>query len=66
MKQVAQAENQLKSLSLLELLSYLSVLAYGRLGEVDDDPAGKDWGVYERIVLRKLKVCTESDFRLSE
>ena len=63
---IAQAENQLKSLSLLELLSYLSVLAYGRLGEVDDDPAGKDWGVYERIVLRKLKVCTESDFRLSE
>ncbi|SBW85142.1 hypothetical protein PVE_P0099 (plasmid) [Pseudomonas veronii 1YdBTEX2] len=63
---IAQAEDQLKSLSLLELLSYLSVLAYGCLGEVDDDPAGKDWGVYERIVLRKLKVCTESDFRLSE
>ncbi|WP_417663477.1 NERD domain-containing protein [Pseudomonas sp.] len=63
---ILQAEHRLKSLSLLELLSYLSVLAYGRLGEVDDDPAGKDWGVYERIVLRKLKVCTESDFRLSE
>lgn len=63
---ITQAENQLKSLSLLELLSYLSVLAYGRLGEVDDEPAAKDWGVYERIVLRKLKVCTESDFRLSE
>ncbi len=63
---IVQAESQLKSLSLLELLSYLSVLAYGRLGGVDDDPAGKDWRVYERIVLRKLKVCTESDFRLSE
>ena len=63
---IVQAENQLKSLSLLELLSYLSVLAYGRLGEVDDDPAAKDWAVYERIVLRKLKVCSESDFRVSE
>lgn len=63
---IVQAESQLKSLSLLELLSYLSVLAYGRLGGEGDDPAGKDWGVYERIVLRKLKVCTESDFRVSE
>ena len=62
---IAQAEHQLKPLSLLELLSYLSVTAYSRLGDVDDDPAGKDWGVYERIVLRKLKVCTESDFRVS-
>lgn len=64
---LALAERQLKPLSLLELLSYLSVLAYGRLGEAEDsDPAAGDWHVYERIILRKLSNCSERDFRLTE
>jgi len=58
-------ERQLQSLTLLELLSYLSVLAYARLGEAGDDPAGMDWVAYERIILRKLRSCGESDFRLT-
>lgn len=62
---IKSTERQLQLLSLLELLSYLSVLAYARLGEADDDPAGMDWVAYERIILRKLKTCSESDFRLS-
>lgn len=62
---ITLAERQLRSLSLLELLSYLSVLAYSRLAEVDAED-GRDWGVYERIILRKLKTCGASDFRLSE
>lgn len=60
-----RTERQLQSLTLLELLSYLSVLAYVRLGDAGDDPAGMDWVAYERIILRKLKSCSESDFRLS-
>ncbi|MBM3105893.1 NERD domain-containing protein [Pseudomonas sp. V1] len=64
---LALAERQLKPLSLLELLSYLSVLAYGRLGEAEDSyPAAGDWDVYERIILRKLSNCSERDFRLTE
>ncbi len=62
---IVEAERRLKSLSLLELLSYLSVLGYFHLGEAGDDPAGMEWHAYERIILRKLKTCTESDFRLS-
>lgn len=64
---LALAEHQLEPLSLLELLSYLSVLAYGRLGKVEDGAsAAGDWQVYERIILRKLHHCTERDFRLTE
>ncbi|GAC1030977.1 hypothetical protein thsps21_18040 [Pseudomonas sp. No.21] len=63
---IVQAEKKLKSLSLIELLSYLSVLAYSRLAEVDAEMAGRDWGVYERVILRKLEASEESDFRLSE
>lgn len=64
---IALAERQLKPLSLFELLSYLSVLAYGELGEAEDsEPAARDWTVYERIILRKLSNCSERDFRLTE
>lgn len=64
---IAHAENQLKPLSLLELLAYLSVLAYGRLGEAaNTESAARDWVVYERIILRKLPNCAERDFRLTE
>ena len=46
---------------MLELLSYLSVLAYFRLEDAIDDPAGLEWVAYERIIQRKLSSCTESD-----
>lgn len=64
---IAHAEKQLKRLSLLELFSYLSVLAYEAFS--DDVPAdrnGQQWKVYNRIILRKLQVCSEEDFRLTE
>lgn len=64
---ITRAERELKSLSLLELLSYLSVLAYGRLAEAaDTDPAARDLAVYERTILHKLSNCSEHDFRLTE
>nr|WP_272891597.1 nuclease-related domain-containing protein [Stutzerimonas stutzeri] len=62
---ILDAERRLNSLSLLELLSYLSVLAYFRLEDAGDDPAAMEWVAYERIIQRKLRTCTESDFRLS-
>lgn len=64
---IAQTELLLTSLSLLELLSYLSVLAYRRMESAGArDPAGPDWAVYDRIILRRLRCCTEADFRLTE
>jgi Holliday junction resolvase-like predicted endonuclease len=64
---IAMAEKQLKHLSLLELFSYLSILAYQAFTEDgSDDPAGQQWKVYNRIILNKLRVCPEEDFRLSE
>ncbi|BBT39682.1 NERD domain-containing protein [Pseudomonas putida] len=64
---IARAEKQLERLSLLELLSYLSVLAYEAFAE--DSPADRSdqqWKVYNRIILRKLQACPEEDFRLTE
>lgn len=64
---ILRAEDQLKHLSLLELLFYLSILAYQALAdEAQDDPSGREWEVYNRIILRKLQTCREEDFRLSE
>lgn len=64
---IAMAEKQLKHLSLLELFSYLSVLAYHAFTEDgSDDPSGQQWKVYNRIILNKLRACSEEDFRLSE
>ena len=40
---IVDAERKLKPLSLIELLSYLSVLAYSRLNEANNDSAGMDW-----------------------
>ena len=64
---IALAESHLKSLSLLELLSYLSVTAYGQLGAAKGrgSTAG-DWDVYDRIIARKLLNCSERDFQLTE
>ena len=64
---IANAEKQLEHLSLLELFSYLSVLAYQAFSEdVSDDRSGQQWKVYNRIILRKLRACSEEDFRLNE
>jgi len=66
-KLISTAEKQLEHLSLLELFSYLSVLAYQAFTENgSDDPSGQQWTVYNRIILSKLRACPEEDFRLSE
>lgn len=64
---ISTAEKQLEHLSLLELFSYLSVLAYQAFTENgSDDPSGQQWTVYNRIILSKLRASPEEDFRLSE
>lgn len=64
---VDYAEQKLAHLSLLEMLSYLSVLAYEQMTPgAEADPSGKRWKVYDRIVLNKLKTCSDKDFDLSE
>ena len=64
---IQRAQKQLAYLSLLETLSYLSVLAYERLiPEAPDDPAGKHWRVYSRVISDKLTTCSEKDFNLNE
>ncbi|HBO2595359.1 TPA: NERD domain-containing protein [Pseudomonas aeruginosa] len=64
---ITNAEKQLGHLSLLELFSYLSVLAYQAFSEdASDDRSGQQWKVYNRIILRKLQACPEEDFRLNE
>jgi hypothetical protein len=64
---IASAEKQLEHLTLVELFSYLSVLAYQSFTEDgSDDPSGQQWKVYNRIILNKLRACSEEDFRLSE
>lgn len=64
---IALAESHLKSLSLLELLSYLSVTAYGQLGAAKGrDSTAEDWDVYDRLIARKLSNCPKRDFQLTE
>ncbi|HHW2872540.1 TPA: NERD domain-containing protein, partial [Pseudomonas aeruginosa] len=64
---IASTEKQLEHLSLLEFFSYLSVLAYQAFSDdAADDRSGQQWAVYNRIILRKLRVCSEEDFRLNE
>ncbi len=62
---VEQAEKHLKPLSLLELLSYLSILAYSSIDD-DADKTQQEWAVYGRIIQRKLQHCSERDFQLTE
>lgn len=65
--QILRAKKQLAHLSLLETLSYLSVLAYERLiPGVIDDPAEDYWRVYNRIISDKLRTCSDKDFNLNE
>lgn len=64
---IQRAQKQLAHLSLLETLSYLSVLAYERLiPGASDDPANDHWRVYNRIISDKLKTCNDKDFNLNE
>ena len=43
------------------------MLAYQAFTEDgSDDPSGQQWKVYNRIILNKLRACSEEDFRLSE
>ncbi len=64
---IQRAQKQLAHLSLLETLSYLSVLAYERLiPGTPDDPASDHWRVYNRIISDKLKACSDKDFNLNE
>ena len=52
---IAIAEKQLKHLSLLELFSYLSVLAYEAFAEdVPADRSSQQWKIYNRITLNKM------------
>lgn len=64
---ITSAEKQLEHLTLLELFSYLSVLAYQSFTEDgSNDTSGQQWNVHNRIILNKLRACSEEDFRLSE
>lgn len=63
---IDQAEQALKPLSLLELMSYLSVLACSDLIDPEQKGLQQRWGVYDRIIQRKLKTCTSRDFLLDE
>lgn len=64
---IHSAENQLAHLSLIETLSYLSVIAYEQLipGAPTNSEAN-EWRVYSRIISNKLKSCNQSDFNLNE
>jgi len=61
------AEKDLAHLSLVETLSYLSVLAYQGMnpGSTTDSDV-IEWRVYNRVISNKLKNCSHSDFNLNE
>lgn len=64
---IQSAEEKLAHLSLIETLSYLSVIAYDQL--IPGAPANSEaneWRVYSRIISNKLKTCSHSDFNLNE
>lgn len=63
---IEQAEQNLKALSLLEFLSYLSVLACSDLLESSSSSLQQRWSVYDHIIQRKLITCSPRDFQLNE
>lgn len=65
---IHSAENELAQLSLIDTLSYLSVIAYEQLipGRTQTNSEANEWRVYSRIISNKLKTCTHSDFNLTE
>lgn len=64
---INSAEKKLAHLSLIETLSYLSVLAYQQLipGNSTNSEAN-EWHVYNRVISNKLETCNHSDFNLNE
>ena len=64
---IHSAENELAHLSLIETLSYLTVLAYEQLiPGAPTNSESNEWRVYSRIISNKLKTCNHSDFNLNE
>lgn len=64
---IQSTEKKLAHLSLIETLSYLSVLAYEQLiPEAPTNPDANEWRVYSRVISNKLKTCNHSDFNLNE
>lgn len=64
---IRSAEERIAHLSLLETMSYLSVLAYEQLiPNAPDTPVSGNWDVYNRIISNKLKTCGDDDFALGE
>jgi hypothetical protein len=60
-------QKSLSHLSLLETLSYLSILAYEQfIPGKPTDLGNDDWKVYSRIIANKLGHCTDEDFNLSD
>jgi hypothetical protein len=66
---IRSAEKELAHLSLLETLSYLSILAYEQLtpnASTEANSESNEWRVYSRIIKNKLKICNNSDFNINE
>lgn len=64
---IRSAEERVAHLSLLETMSYLSVLAYEQL--IPDAPAtsvNDHWDVYKCIISNRLKTAGDEDFALGE
>ncbi len=62
---IDELEAKLSSLSLIDFLSYLSVLAYEWVS-LDTSESEKLWKIYHRIVINKLQKCSDKDFALTE
>lgn len=61
------AEERIAHLSLLETMSYLSVLAYEQLiHDAQATPVNDHWDAYNRIISNRLKTCGDEDFALGE
>lgn len=64
---IEAAQRQVAHLSLLETLSYLSVLAYEQMTPENWSTSQQgEWGAYTRIITNKLKSCGDGDFALTE
>ncbi|SFG68851.1 NERD domain-containing protein [Neptunomonas qingdaonensis] len=63
---IKRFEQPLQKLSLLELLSYLSVIACSDMLEESSNKLHQQWNVYDRIIQRKLKSCSPRDFQLND
>ena len=62
---IEDIEVQLSSLSLIDFLSYLSVLAYEGLS-FDANESERLWKIYHRIVINRIQKCSDKDFAITE